>query len=80
MTGMLCCLPHLKNDRANDMEDDDEFDPELEQPMIKTISKAVELAEQLEDFALFHGHEELSLAESKGNDLLDEIKLCGPKL
>ena len=76
----MLSAPSEKRDRANDMEDDDEVDPELEQPVIKTISKAVELAEQLKDFALFHGYEELSLAKSKVNDLLDEIKLCGPKL
>ena len=43
------------------------------------VSKAVELAEQLKDFVLFHGHEQLSLAVSKVNHLLDERKVRGPK-
>ena len=53
--------------------DDDEFDPELKQPVIKTVSKAEELAEQLEDFAQFYGHVELSLALSK-------VTICFTKL
>lgn len=59
--------------------EDDEFDPELKLPVIKTVSKAEEIAEQLKDFAQFHGYEELSLTLSKVNDLLHEIKLRGPK-
>ena len=50
-----------KGDTETGIEDDDELDPELKQPTIKTISNAEELAEQLEDFAQFHGHKKLSL-------------------
>ena len=65
---------------TNDMEDDDdELDPELKQPVIKTVSKAEEQAEQLKDFAELNGHKELSLALSKVCDLLHSIKLRGPK-
>lgn len=71
--------PSEKRGRTNKMEDDDEFDPELKQPAIKTVPEAEELAEQLKDFAQFHGHEELSLVLSKVNDLLHAIKLQGPK-
>ena len=37
-----------------------EMNPELKQPVIKTVSKAEGLAEQLKDFAQFYGHEVLS--------------------
>ena len=43
--------------------DDDEFDPELKKPVIKMVSKAEELAEQLEHFTQFYGHEELSTSK-----------------
>ena len=33
------------------------------------------MAEQLRDFAQFNGHQELSLALSKVNDILSDIKL-----
>ena len=56
-----------------------EFDPELKQPAIKTVSKAEELAEQLEDFAQFNGHEELSLALRTVSNLLHQINLRNPK-
>ena len=58
-----------------DHGDDDEFDPELKQLVIKTVSKAEELSEQLEDFAQFYVHEELSLAQSKLSNLLHQINL-----
>ena len=64
---------------TENVEDDDEFDPELKQPVIKTVTKAEELAEQLEDFAQFDGHEELSLALSKVSDLLHQMNLRNPK-
>ena len=37
------------------------------------------MAEQLRDFAQFNGHQELSLALSKVNDILNDIKLRKPK-
>ena len=37
------------------------------------------MAEQLRDFAQFNGHQELSLALSKVNDILSDIKLRKPK-
>lgn len=55
------------------------YDPELKQPVIKTISEAEKVAEQLRDFAQFNDHQELSLALSKVNDLIHEIKLRKPK-
>lgn len=55
--------------------EDDEFDPDLKQPVIKTLSQAENLAEQLQDFAHFNGHDQLSLALSKVNDLLHGLKL-----
>ena len=58
-----------------DHGDDDDFDPELKQLVIKTVSKAEELAEQLEDVAQFYVHEELSLALSKLSNLLHQINL-----
>ena len=58
-----------------DHGDDDEFVPELKQLVIKTVSKAEELAEQQEDFAQFYVHEELSLALSKLSNLLHQINL-----
>ena len=37
------------------------------------------MAEQLRDFAQFNGHQELSRALSKVNDILRDIKLRKPK-
>ena len=71
--------PAEKQDRTNE-EEEDEFDPELKQPVIKTVQKAEEVAEQLKDFAQFNSHEELSLALSKVSDLVHQIKLHSPKL
>ena len=74
----MLSAPAEKQDRTN--EEEDEFDPELKQPVIKTVQKAEEVAEQLKDFAQFNGHEELSLALSKVSDLFLQIKLRSPKL
>ena len=60
---VMLSAPAEKQDRTN--EEEDEVDPELKQPLIKTVQKAGEVAEQLKDFAQFNGHEELSLALSK---------------
>ena len=75
---VMLSAPAEKQDRTN--EEEDEFDPELKQPVIKTVQKAEEVAEQLKDFAQFSGHEELSLALNKVSDLLHQIKLRSPKL
>ena len=77
---VMLSAPAEKQDRTNEEEEEDEFDPELKQPVIKTIQKAEEVAEQLKDFAQFNGHEELSLALSKVSDLLHQIKLRSLKL
>ena len=37
------------------------------------------MVEQLRDFARFNGHQELSVALSKVNDILSDIKLRKPK-
>ena len=71
---MLCYLPQPKNKTEHD-----DFDPELKQPVIKTVRKAEEVAEQLKDFAQYNGHEELLLALSNVSDLLHQIKLRNPK-
>ena len=60
---VMLSAPAEKQDRTNETED--EIDPELKQPLIKTVQKAEEVAEQLKDFAQFNGHEEMSLALSK---------------
>ena len=57
--------PVRKQERTNEVEEDDEFEPELKQPVIKTVSKAEKVAEQLIFSAQFHGHEDLSLAPAK---------------
>ena len=46
---------------------------------ITHTSEAANMAEQLRDFAQFNGHQELSLALSKVNDILNDIKLRKPK-
>lgn len=56
------------------------MDPELKQPVVETVQKAEEVAEQLKDFAQFNGHKQLPLALSKVSDLLHQIKLRSPKL
>ena len=55
---VMLSAPAEKQDRTN--EEEDEVDPELKQPLIKTVQKKEEVAEQL-----FNGHEEMSLALSK---------------
>ena len=60
-------------------EREDEYDVELKQPTIKSVSEAANMAEQLSDFAQFNGQQELSLALSKVNDILSDIKLRKPK-
>ena len=60
---VMLSAPAEKQDRTN--EEEDEVDPELKQPLLKTVQKAEEVAEQLKDFAQFNGHEEMSLALSK---------------
>ena len=54
---------------------DEYYDPDLKGPAVKTVAKAVGLAEQLKDFVQYYGHEELSFTLSKVNDILREIKL-----
>lgn len=70
-----------KRKRGSDIGevDLDEYDPELKPPAIKTVAQAEGLAEQLKDFAQYHGHEELSFTLSKVNDILHKIKLRAPK-
>ncbi|CAH3139874.1 unnamed protein product [Porites lobata] len=38
------------------LNEDDILDPELKQSVIKTVSNAEDIAEQLKDFAQFVGH------------------------
>ena len=47
----MLSAPAEKQDRTNEQEVEDEFDPELKQPVIKTVQKEEEVAEQLKDFA-----------------------------
>ena len=58
MTRMLLSAPAEKQDRTNEEEEEDEFDPELKHPVIKTVQKVIEVAEQLKDFAKFNSQEE----------------------
>ena len=60
-----------------DMED--EFDPEPNLPALKNTSEAQEVAQQIKEFAQFHGYESLSLATSKVADMLEEIRMSSPK-
>ena len=73
---MFISLP-IFNERS--LEREDEYDVELTQPTIKSESEATNMAEQPRDFAQFNGHQELSLASSKVNDILSDIKLRKPK-
>ena len=50
--------PAEKQDRTNEEEEEDEFDSELKHPVIKTVQKVIEVAEQLKDFAKFNSQEE----------------------
>ena len=59
---------------------EDEYDVELEQPIIKSVSEAANMTEQLRDFAQFNGHlQESSLMLNKVNNILYDIKLWKPK-
>ena len=61
------------------MRSDDEYDDDLKEPSIKSLQEAIGNAEDLRDFALYHGFEELALSISKTNDLLCALKLNAPK-
>ena len=58
---------------------EDEFDPEPNLPALKNTSEAQEVAQQIKEFAQFHGYESLSLATSKVADMLEEIRMSSPK-
>ena len=73
---MFISLP-IYNERS--LERKDEYGVELTQPTIKSVSEEANVTEQLRDFAQFNGHQELSLALSKVNDILSDIKLRKPK-
>jgi len=49
---VMLSAPAEKQDRTNEEEEEDEVDPELKQPLIKTVQKAGEVAEQLKDLAV----------------------------
>ena len=72
----------LNDDGVIDIEDtveDGEGEEGNEEPQIKSLSDAIEHAEQLRGFAQYHGYQELSLAVSTVNDLLYKQKLQMPK-
>ena len=50
-----------------------------EEPQIKSLSDAIEHAEQLRAFVQYHGYQELLLAVSTVNDLLYKQKFQVPK-
>ena len=54
----MLSAPAEKQDRTNEEEEEDGFDPELKHPVIKTVQTAVEVTEQLKDFAQFNSQEE----------------------
>ena len=56
-------------------EQDREYDMESAPSSIKTVREAMEFGDELRKFAEFNGHQELSLAMSRVNDLLSKIKL-----
>ena len=56
-------------------EQDREYDMESAPSSIKTVREAMEFGDELRKFAEFNGHQELSLATSRVNDLLSKIKL-----
>ena len=58
---------------------DHEYDDDLKDPRIKSLQEVIGNAEDLRDFALYHGFEELALSISKTNDLLCALKLYAPK-
>ena len=58
---------------------DDEYDEDLNEPKIKSLQEAIENAEDLRHFAVYHGFEEVASSISKTNDLLCAIKRKAPK-
>ena len=58
---------------------DDEYDEDLKEPRIKSLQEAIGNAEDLRNFAIYHGFEELASSISKTNDLLCALKLNAPK-
>ena len=61
-------------DHTSTAEDDD-FDKEVEHPSVKSLSEAMNLVEQLQQFAQFRGYQELSLSLGKSNDQIYTLKL-----
>ena len=58
---------------------DEEYDEDLKEPKIKSLQEAIGNAEDLRDFAMYHGFEELASPISKTNYLLCALKLNGLK-
>ena len=55
----------LKNSSDIAIRSDDEYDDDLKEPRIKSLQETIGNAEDLRDFALYHGFEELASSISK---------------
>ena len=62
------------SDTVNSVSDD-EYDRDLQEPEIKSLTEAIGHAENLRNFAIYNGYEELDQSMSKTNDLLCALKL-----
>ncbi|XP_028403934.1 uncharacterized protein LOC114526522 [Dendronephthya gigantea] len=60
-------------------QQDAECGMESAQSSIKTVREAMEFGDELRKFAQFNEHQELSLAMSRVDDLLSQIKLSSPQ-
>ena len=66
------------SDTVNSVSDD-EYDRDLQEPEIKSLTEAIGHAEDLRNFAIYNGYEELAQSISKTNDLLCALKLNAPR-
>ena len=58
---------------------DDEYDRDLQEPEIKSLTEAIGHAEDLRNFAISNGYEELAQSISETNNFFFALKLNAPR-
>ena len=74
--------PSSKSSRNVDQEicyDDEAVDNLLKEPTVKSVTHALQMTEDLLEFANYHGNEELSNTLLKVSDILRDLKTREPQ-
>ena len=74
--------PSSKSSRNVDQEicyDDEGIDSLLKEPTVKSVTHALQMTEELSEFANYHGNEELSNTLLKVSDALRDLKIREPQ-